>query len=866
MKFWRQRKDEELDAEIRHHLNEAIRNRLERGETPDEARANALREFGNVGLVKEVTREMWGSRFAERLGQDLRFGMRMLHRNPGFSLIAILTLALGIGANTAIFSVVNAVLLRPLPYAEPERLVWVWGNVRGGGNRASLSPADFLAYRAGSQSFQQLGGFMDQSDFATLTGGGEPERLRVNLVTANFFDVLGVKPLLGQGFSAEDEQQGRGLAVMLSHALWQRRFGGDASLIGKTLTLNGQSAAVAGVLPADFEPPLPAEFWSVMPLSMMATVRRAYFIRPVGRLQPDITIQQAQAEVDGIARRLEESYIEAKNWSLRLVPLREQMSGSLKPFLLLSLGAVGFVLLIACANVASLMLARAATRKREITVRAALGASRWRIVRQLLAESFLLALAGGALGALLGVWLVKGLVAISAGNLPTWARVAIDWRVLGFTLAATGLTGLLFGLAPAWQVSRPNLVEALKDGGHGASDGRHQQRLRAVWVVGEIALAVVLLIGAGLLVRSFLRLLQVHPGFVAENVSTTPVELSPARYKPGQAENFWDQLQQRLTGQPGVTAVGMISILPMSGQANVFRFRVAGRPQFDGNVVNADYRQVNHDYFRALQIPLLRGRSFAPEEARASRPVIIISASFAERFFPNENPLGQHLLIHSGIDSGSAELAYEIIGVTGDIRHRGLSREVFPMMYAPMLRRYGMTLVVRTAAPMPELARLVRQTVRTLDPDAPLAALRPLTEVVGDSIAQQRLNTLLLGALAALALTLAAVGVYGVMSYTVMQRTHEIGIRMALGAQPGDVARLVLRQGCTLTLAGVGFGLVTALALTRWMQNLLFNVAPTDHLTFAGVASLLTFVALLACWLPARRATKVDPLVALRSE
>ncbi len=793
---------------------------------------------------------------------DMRYGARMLLKKPGFTLIAVITLALGIGANTAIFSVVNAVLLRPLPYAEPERLVWAWGNFRGGTNRASVNPLDFLDYRAGNQSFEHLGAFFTQGGFVTLTGSGEPERLRGGVVTANYFDVLGVKPMLGQSFAAEHEQAGRGQVAILSYGLWQRRFGGDPSLIGKPLTFNGQSFTVLGVMPADFQPPQPAEGWVPMPIHNLTSDRKAHFIRPIGRLKPGVTLAAAQAEMDGIARRLEETYPEDKDWSLRLVPLQEHMVGNIEQSLWTLLGAVGFVLLIACANVANLMLARAASRYREIAVRAAMGASRRRIVRQLLTESLLLSLAGGVLGVLLGVWTVDWLVSISAGNIPAWARVGIDARVLGFTLAATMLTGLLFGLAPALQASKPNLVETLKEGGRGAGEGKGHKRVRGLWVVSEIALAVVLLVGAGLLVRSFIRLQQINPGFDAENVFTLRLDLPEARYRqPEQVENFYDQLQQQLAALPGVEAVGIVSELPMSGQMNDFRFHVEGIPRDPDNVVTADYRRVNQDYFRAMKIPLLRGRQFTGQEVRTSSQVAVISEELAKQFFPNEDPLGKRLLIDVGKD-----LPFEIIGVAGDVRHRGLAGNVYQMMYSPSLRRAATNLVIRTAAAPLNLAAEVRKVVQAVDKDLPISVLRPMEELVGNSIAQQRMNTFLLSALAALALVLAMVGIYGVMSYSVAQRTHEIGIRMALGARAGDVLRLVVKQGMTLALLGVVIGLLASFALTRLMTSLLHGLSATDPLTFAGVAVALIGVALVACYVPARRAAKVDPLVALRYE
>ena len=794
--------------------------------------------------------------------QDLRYGARMLLKKPGFSLIAILTVALGIGANTAIFSIVNAVLLRPIPYPEPEQLIWAWGNYRGGTNSASVNPLDFLDYRTSNKSFAQFGASFSFGSFVTLTGNGEPERLRSGVVTANFFDVFGIKPVLGQSFIAEHEQAGRGQVTILSYGLWQRRFGGDSSLIGKPLILNGQSYTVIGVMPAEFQTPIPAELWAPLPVQILTSDRKAHFIRPIGRLKPNVTLAQAQAEIDSIARRLEETYPEDKNWSLRLVSLQEQMIGNIGQSLWTLLGAVGFVLLIACANVANLMLARAASRYREMAVRAAMGARRRRIIRQLLTESLLLSLAGGVLGVLLSVWAVDWLVSISAGTIPAWARVDIDLRVLGVTLAATMLTGLIFGLTPALKASKPNLVETLKEGGRGASDSKSYNRARGLWVVSEIALAVVLLISAGLLIRSFIRLQQIYPGFNVENVYTLRLDLPDGRYRqPEQVENFYDRLQQRLAALPGIEVVGTVSELPMSGQANDFRFHVEGRPRDEGNVVTADYRRVNQDYFRAMKIPLLRGRQFTEEEVRTSSQVVIISEELARQFFPNEEPLGKRLLIDVGRD-----LPFEIIGVVGGVRHRGLTGSMYQTMYSPSLRRLTNNLVMRTSTARLDLAAEVRKAVAAIDKDLPVPALRPMEQLLAGTIARQRMNTFLLSALATLALVLAVIGIYGVMSYAVAQRTHEIGVRLALGAQAGNVLRLVLKQGMTLALIGVALGLIASFVLTRLMRTLLFNTDPKDPLTFTTIAALLAFVALLACFFPARRATKVDPMVALRYE
>jgi putative ABC transport system permease protein len=799
------------------------------------------------------------------LWQDLRYGLRMLWMQPGFTLVSIITLALGIGANTAIFSVVNAVLLRPLPYAEPERLVWMWGNFRGGTNTASVSALDFLDYREQNRTFEQLGAFSSGDSFVNLTGGGEPERLRAGVVTANYFDIFGVKPALGRGFAAEEEQLGRHLVAVLSYGLWQRRFGGDSSIIGKTITVNDRSFNVLGVMPAGFQPPQPADLWAPMPLRALATDRNSHSIRPIGRLKPGLTIAQAQADMDSIARRLEEQYPDTNaRWNWRLVPLQERMVGNIGQSLWMLFGAVGFVLLIACANVANLSLARAASRSKEIAVRAAIGASRRRVARQLLTESLLLSLFGGALGVLVGIWGLDFLVWISAGNIPPWARVGIDARVLVFTSLATLLTGLLFGLAPALQSSKPNLIETLKEGGQSAADGASRNRLYSLWVVSEVALAVVALVGAGLLVRSFIRLQQVDPGFDAGNVTTLRIDLPGARFpQPEQVIGFYEQFKQRLAALPGVEAVGMISQLPLSRQRNDSSFRVEGRPRNPNEHVTADDRSVDHDYFRAMKIPLLRGRHFTEDEARTSGKVVIISETMARRFFPNEDPVGKRLLM-----SDAQETPYEIVGVVGDVRHRALHIGVYQTMYFPWLRQRETNMVIRASGAPANLAADVRKALQDVDKNLPVSAIRPMEELLGDSVAQQRLNAFLLSAFAALGLFLAMIGVYGVMSQAVTQSTHEIGVRLALGAQTRDVMGLVLREGMKLAVVGIAIGLLSALALTRLaiMKSQLFEVNGADPITFAAITVLLTGVMLLACYLPARRATKVDPMVALRCE
>ena len=798
--------------------------------------------------------------------QDLRYGLRMLVKNPGFAFVAVLTLALGIGANTAIFSIVNAVLLQPLPFSEPDRLVWVWGNIRNGGRSASVSPLDYLDYRSQNTSFEHFAATFSIPAPFNLTGSGEPERLQGAVATGNFFQALGVNPALGRTFLLENEEPGRDQVVVLSHRLWKQRFAGDPALIGKTLALDGRTFEVIGVMPAGFNFPRGAELWTPMNFQISPGMkqRKAHFFRPIGRLKPGVTLAQAQADMDSIAGILETQYPDSNTgWNLRMVPLREQLVGNIRPTLRVLFGAVGLVLLIACANVANLLLVRASSRQKEIAIRMALGAGRRRIVRQMLTESLLLAIAGGTLGVFLAIWGTDLIVAFSGNDIPATAQIGIDGVVLGFTLCVSLLTGILFGLVPALPATQPSrLSETLKEGGRAGGQGASRNRTRNLLVVFETAIAVVLLIGAGLLIRSFVRLQNVGPGFDPENVLTARIDLPREKYNlPEKAASFWVQLHERLAALPGVEAVGMNTELPLSGQPNDMPFSVEGRPAEPNQRFGADFRRVNQDYLRSIRIPLKRGREFTEQEVRQGANVVVISETLANGVFGDDDPLGQRLLL-----AINEKTAVEIIGIVGDIRHRTLEADPWAMMYLPVPSTQWTNLTIKVSGDPLSMAAAVRGEVRAIDPDQPVAAIRTMEQVVAESVGAPRYRTSLLGLFAFIALLLAAIGIYGVSSYAVAQRTHEIGIRMALGAEPRDVQLLVIGRGIGLALVGVGAGLVGAFGLTRLLAGLLFGVTATDPLTFAGVAVILTAIALLACWIPARRAARVDPMVALRHE
>ena len=862
--FRRGQVEAELNEELRYHLERQIEVNTAAGMSVEEARYAALRAMHGLDQRKEECRDMRRVRLIEDLWQDFRFSLRSLLKRPGFTAIALLALALGIGANTAIFSLVNAVILQPLPYRDPDRLISVYGT-RNRSTQGSVGPTDFLDYRSQNKTFEQFAASGSMMLPMNLTGSGEPERLNASIITGNYFDTFGVRPALGRGFSLENEKTGQDHVTVLSHAFWQTRFGGDPNIVNKTINLDGKAYEVLGVMPAEVVLPQPAQLW--VPINFDADpemkMRNARFLRGIGRLKEGVTLDQAQTDTDLIAAQLEQQYPDSNTgWSLRLIPLREILVGGSRTMLFILFGAVGFVLLIACANVANLLLVRAAARQKEIAMRTALGASRLRIIRQMITESLLLAIFGGALGALLAVAGVKLLVSLGEDNIPRTANVKIDATVLAFTLLISLATGLLFGLAPAIRTMKENLVDALKDGIRGGSEATVKNRTRSLLVVFESAIAVMLLIAAGLLIRSLVALQNVDPGFDPNNVLTLRVDLPRQKYNtPEKASNFFEQLETRVAGLPGVEAVGLITDLPLSGEARDMPYRVEGRPA-TSDIAFVDFRRVNKNYFSAMRIPLRRGRNFTEQEVRQSDKAIVVSQAFVDSVFPNEEALGKRLIIWSGIRNEP----YEIIGIVGDTRYQSLQGEPSATMYVPTRELLFVNLVIRTQGDPLSLVGGVRKEVNALDPDQPIAAIRPMTEWVAMSAAGARYRTTLLGLFALLAMILAATGIYGVMSYSVAQRTQEIGVRMALGARPLDVLKLVVRQGMMLALIGVIVGLAGALALTRVMSSLLFGVTERDPITFVAVAALLIVVAFISCFVPAHRATRIDPLIALRCE
>ena len=808
--------------------------------------------------------------------KELRYAARALVKRPGFSLVAVLTLALGIGANTAIFSVVNATLLRPLPLRDPDRVVMVWGALaKLQADRLPNSAPNFEALKKESKTFERMAAF--RSWAWQSTGSGDPELLRGARVTADFFDAVGAGPMLGRAFTAEEDMPNRAPVAIISHSLWQRHFGGDKDVLGKTITLTGQNAQIVGVMPEGFQFPgganmipglqfaLQNDVWMPLAITDEQRGRQGNLnLATIGRLKPGVSVAQGEAELRAIQQQLPLGTI---GFSVNVVPLHQQMVGAIRKPLFVLLATVAFVLLIACANIANLLLARATSRQKEIAIRAALGAGRRRIIRQLLTESLLLSITGGAIGLLLAVWGNSLLVSLIPREVPRINDVTVDARILLFTFGISIVTGLIFGLVPALQASRFDLNESLKEGVRGTTSGAGQNRLRSLLVVAEVAMALVLLIGAGLLMKSFVRLLDVKPGFNPANVLTFEVQLPnlpPSRYERGEAQTaFFQQLMTRLQALPGVENAGGVLSLPLSGAVESTDLIVEGREATpDGERPDADYTIVTPEYFATLQIPLLQGRHLNAQDKLDAPFVIVINDTLAARIWPGENPIGKRFRV------GWEEKPREVVGVVGAIKQTTLDAEARPAMYLPHLQSPNprLSVLVRTRGEPLSMAAAVRQEVRAIDKDVPVTQVQTMDKVLGASVAQPRFSMLVVGLFAVLALVLSAVGIYGVMAYAVSRRAHEIGVRMALGAGANQVLKLVLKDGLTLAFAGIAVGLLGAFALTRLMASLLFGIGAKDPATFISVAAFLAIVAFVACYIPARRATKVDPLVALRNE
>ncbi len=845
---------------------------MREGMAPEEARRAAKIELGGVEQVKEQVRAVRTGAWIDSLLQDIRFGVRMLRKNPGFTAVAVLTLALGIGANGAIFSVVNSVLLNPLAYKNPDRLVTIlhYGS-------SPVSAGNYLDWRDQSKSFEAMGAA--QAWGPNLTEAAQPEHLIGLQVTQSMLPLLGVQPLLGRLFVEGEDRAGNDGEVVIGYGLWQRRFSGDANVLGKTMELDGRAYTVVGVMPPSFQfAPFwvtHAELWAPLPLEASAQNRGATSLRVFARLKRGVTLSQARAEMATITARLEQTY-PGTNTDMVVTPLKEQVVGNIETPLLVLLGAVGFVLLIACANVAHMLLARAAARQKEMAVRTALGAGRWRVIRQMLTENILLAAMGGSLGLLLAYAATRALVALSPADVPRVESVSIDAGVVAFLLAVTVITSLAFGVAPAVRASDVNLTDALKESGRGASEGVHHSRVRNTLVASEFALALVLLIAAGLMIRSLIALESIEPGFNPHGVLSMIVPVDGSQEAdPMHRAIFYRQMLERVRSLPGIQSAAGINHLPIAGDLWDQNFLIEGRPMpAPADFPDAIYRVVTPGYFQTMGIRLLQGRDISEADTAGAPSVVVINETMAHTYWPGQNPLGQRIAFRTAEN----RTWMTVIGIVKDPMLHDWTGKPTPELYVAAFQDAGflgnpgptragyITLVARTAGDPAAMTASVKSAIWSIDPNLPITSVLTMDEVVAQANARPRFEMLLLSLFAAIALVLAAVGIYGVMSYSVGQRTHEIGIRISLGASPGDVLLLVVRQGLVLALAGSAAGLVSAFMLARLMTKLVYGVAPTDAVTFASVAMLLIGVALVACWIPARRAMRVDPMVALRHE
>ncbi|HXN18926.1 MAG TPA: ABC transporter permease [Candidatus Binatus sp.] len=861
--FGSERRDRELADEIESHLQFHAQDNLGSGMSPAEARRQAVLKLGGVEQTKEMYRRQRGLPMIETLLQDLRFSVRMFRKDARFSLLVILILALGVGANSSIFSVVNAILLRPLPYPQSDRLVYLEeSNPQKGWPRFSASPANFLDWRAQSRSFEQVVSFAEDTSNVILDG--LPEHWTGTAATQGFFELLRVRPALGRPFTDDDFLAGKNHVLILSDALWRANFAADRGVLGRSIPMDGHPYTIIGVMPAGFRfHGDQIRYWVPFDLdSSLATVRGAHFIRVIARLRDGVTIPQAQAEMTGIAAHLEKQYPDTNaGWTVAVDSMQDSLVQNVHSALLVLLGAVGFVLLIACANAANLLLSRASVRRREIAIRMALGAGRRRIVRQLLTESVVLALAGGALGLAIAYVSSRALRALPSSLLPSAAAIHVDIRVLMFTLGLSVVTGVLFGLSPAVLTSRESLVETIKESGSTGRGGR--AGLTRALVVVEIALAMILLISSGLLVRSFAKLSAMSPGVATAGRLTFEVNLPRARYSnPAQWTEFYQEARRGLQALPGVESVTMTSLVPVSGEESVWSFGINGQPN-SSSLPSAEYYLVTPNYLREMGIPLLAGRDFMEQDTASSPHVCLINDFLARTIFHGQNPIGQRLQL--GRDYS---IVHEIVGVVASVKQRSLQDKDSFQVYEPFeqLPRAGMTFILRTAGSAANLVPGVRHAIQQVDSQQPITAPRTMDDIVHESVALPRFRTLLLSLFSGLALLLALVGLYSVMSYAVQQQFQEIGVRIVLGALPGDIYRFVLRRGTSLVFVGIGIGLAGTIVMSQLLRAFLFEVTPHDPVTIASVVLLFTVVAMLACALPARRATRVDPMSALRHE
>jgi putative ABC transport system permease protein len=870
--FHKKRAEREMDDELHFHLEKQVEQNVTRGMSTKEARDAALRQFGNVGVVKEECRDSWGVRFINELAQDLRYGLRQLRRTPGFTLVAVLTLAIGIGAGTTVFSVVNAALLRPLPYLNPGRLVAV---LQGKGE-GPVAPANYKDWQAQNSVFQAMGAAEWWEP--NLQSAEKSERVMGLHLTPEVLHLLGTQPTLGRIFSQDEGEKGHEHVVVLSYGLWQRSFGGDPRVVGSQVRLSGEPYTVIGVMPSSFKfAPFwatRAQIWAPLVLGERVSDRTGESLRLFARLKPGVSVQQARADMDNITRRLESEY-PGTNRDVAVIPLQEKTVGNVRPALLVLLGAVGFVLLIGCANVAHMLLARSAARRKEFAVRAAIGASNVRLVRQLLTESVVLSSLGCLGGLVLAAWGIRLIAAVSPPDLPGVESIAMDWRVLVFALVVSMLTGILFGLAPAVQSSLIDLNASLKEAGRGTDAGVRRYGLRSLLVISEFTMAAILLAGAGLMIQSFIKVARIDPGFDSQHLLSAVISVAgTGEEEPGRRALFFQEAIDKVAALPGVSSASAINHLPLDGDEWNFHFAAGGRPiPRPVEAPSAVFRVIMPGYFHTMGIALLRGRAFTQTDRAGSPSVVIINEKLAARYWANGDAVGKQLALFEH----DQPVWYSIVGVTANARQSDWTAAPQPEMYFPYLQskmylesssgwaRY-LTIVVRTRTDPAQLAPAVRNAVWGLDKGVTVSKVETMNDVIAGSLSHPQLYVLLLSAFGGIALLLAAIGIYGVMSRYVAGRTHEIGVRMALGAEPRDVLRLVTGRGMALAAIGIAFGVVAGLGLTRLMAGILYQVRPSDPFTFLMASCVLAIVALAACYIPARRAAKVDPMVALRYE